>query len=287
MGNHNSEKPQAMGKRKHEPNFAKKSGAEAAEEQVGPFAALLENMVVGRNAVAEVLQSGRSLNKLLLAEGSLVGSARDILMRAKERQVPIEIVPRNRIENLAKGYRHQGVVAYVSPVPYADLEDILVAAGEKSAPFLLILDGLEDPHNLGALLRTADAVGVDGILIPRRRSCPLSATVAKTSAGAVEYVPVARIGNVVQTIKRLQAAGFWVAGADMAGDRAYYEADFTGPLALVIGGEGRGLSRLARESCDFLVHMPMLGHINSLNASVAGAILMYEALRQRLQTAGG
>ena len=150
---------------------------------------------------------------------------------------------------------------------------------------MLLLDELEDPHNLGALLRTADAVGVDGVLIPRRRSCPLSATVAKTSAGAVEYVPVARIGNVVQTLKKLKEQGLWVAGADMDGAVDYSEADFTGGLVIVVGGEGHGVSRLTKENCDIVVRLPMIGKINSLNASVAGSILMYEAFRQR-RTAG-
>ena len=164
-----------------------------------------------------------------------------------------------------------------------NIEDILKAAAEKDeAPFLVMLDELEDPHNLGALLRTADATGVHGILIPKRRSVSLNATVAKTSAGAVEYVPVARIGNIAQTLKALKEKGFWVAGADMDGEKAYYEADLTGPLVLVVGSEGRGMSRLTKEACDFIVSMPMVGHINSLNASVAGSILMYESMRQRL-----
>lgn len=244
---------------------------------------LPDDVVVGRNAVREALKSGRGINKLLLADGQHGEAFRELLAAARSRGVPTETAPRDRIEALAAGHRHQGVLAYVAPVPYAELEDILAKVSAKEgAPLLLLLDGLEDPHNLGALLRTADAAGVDGVLIPQRRSCPLSATVGKTSAGAVEYVPVARVGNVVQTIKKLKAAGFWVAGADMDGTQVYYEADFTGALVLVIGGEGRGLSRLTRENCDFLVRLPMAGHINSLNASVAGAILLYEALRQRL-----
>ena len=158
----------------------------------------------------------------------------------------------------------------------------MAAARAKGAePFLLLLDEVEDPHNLGAILRTADAVGVDGVLIPRRRSCPLSATVAKTSAGAVEYVPVARIGNVAQTIRDLKEEGFWIVGADMDGTADYFDADLTGATVLVVGSEGRGISRLVRESCDVLVKIPMLGKINSLNVSVAGAVLMYESLRQR------
>ena len=168
---------------------------------------------------------------------------------------------------------------------YAELEDLLKFAAERGEqPLLLLLDELEDPHNLGALMRTADAMGVHGILMPKRRSVPLNATVAKTSAGAVEYVPVVRIGNIAQTLKALKEKGFWVAGADMEGKETCYEANLTGPLVLVVGSEGKGMSRLTKESCDFLVRIPMAGKINSLNASVAGSILMYEAMKQRLKT---
>lgn len=257
--------------------------ADATAGYVPSMRALPDDVVVGRNAVREALKSGRGINKLLLAEGQHGEAFCELLAAAQSCGVPTETVPRDRIKALAAGHRHQGVLAYAAPVPYAALEDILAkVAAKEGAPLLLLLDGLEDPHNLGALLRTADAAGVDGVMIPQRRSCPLSATVAKTAAGAVEYVPVARVGNVVQTIKKLKAAGFWVAGADMDGTQVYYETDFTGALVLVIGGEGRGLSRLTKENCDFLVRLPMAGHINSLNASVAGAILLYEALRQRL-----
>ena len=254
-----------------------------ADKEIKP---LPEDVMVGRNAVHEALKSGRGIHKLLLAKGRHGESFQALWEEAKGRGIRIETVPRQRIEALAAGYRHQGVLAYVAPVPYADLEDILIAALAKDTPpLLLLLDGIEDPHNLGALLRTADAAGVDGVLIPQRRSCPLSVAVAKTSVGAVEYVPVAQVGNVVQTIQRLKEAGVWVAGADMEGRQVHYEADFTGPLALVIGSEGKGLSRLTKENCDFLVRLPMWGHIQSLNASVAGAVLLYEVLRQRQQKA--
>ena len=243
---------------------------------------LPEDVLIGRNAVLEALKSGRGINKLLLAQGELTGSAQEILALAKEQRVLLERVERSKIEAVAGGLRHQGVLAYVAPVPYAELEDILAkTAAKDEPPFLLLLDELEDPHNLGALLRTADAAGVDGVIIPKRRSCPLSATVAKTSAGAVEYVPVARVANVVQTLEELKKHGFWAVGADMDGEQLYDEADLTGALVLVIGSEGRGISRLTKEHCDFLVQLPMLGKVNSLNASVAGAILIYEALRQR------
>ena len=245
---------------------------------------LPDDVLVGRNAVTEALKSGRGINKLWIASGDREGSVAEIAALAKERGIVVQYVERAKIEALAGGHRHQGVLAYVAPVPYAELEDILKAAEAKGeAPFLVLLDELEDPHNLGALLRTADATGVHGILIPKRRSVSLNATVAKTSAGAVEYVPVARIGNIAQTLKKLKEKGFWVAGADMDGEKAYYEADLTGPLVLVVGSEGKGMSRL---TCDFIVRMPMVGRINSLNASVAGSILMYESMRQRLQKKG-
>lgn len=248
---------------------------------------LPDDVLVGRNAVTEALKSGRGINKLWIASGDREGFVSEIAALAKERGIVVQYVERAKIEALAGGHRHQGVLAYVAPVPYAELDDILKAAEEKGeAPFLVLLDELEDPHNLGALLRTADATGVHGILIPKRRSVSLNATVAKTSAGAVEYVPVARIGNIAQTLKKLKEKGFWVAGADMDGEKAYYEADLTGPLVLVVGSEGRGMSRLTKEACDFIVSMPMVGRINSLNASVAGSILMYESMRQRLQKKG-
>ena len=248
---------------------------------------LPDDVLVGRNAVTEALKSGRGINKLWIASGDREGSVAEIAALAKERGIVVQYVERAKIEALAGGHRHQGVLAYVAPVPYAELEDILKAAEAKGeAPFLVLLDELEDPHNLGALLRTADATGVHGILIPKRRSVSLNATVAKTSAGAVEYVPVARIGNIAQTLKKLKEKGFWVAGADMDGEKAYYEADLTGPLVLVVGSEGKGTSRLTKEACDFIVRMPMVGRINSLNASVAGSILMYESMRQRLQKKG-
>lgn len=244
---------------------------------------LPEDVLIGRNAVTEALRAGRGINKILLADGDREGQVSEITALAKERGIILQFVERSKIESITGGLRHQGVLAYVAPVAYAELDDILAkaeAAGEP--PFLLLLDELEDPHNLGALLRTADATGVHGVLIPKRRSVPLTATVAKTSAGAVEYVPVARIGNISQTLKALKEKGFWVAGADMDGSQNYYEADLTGPLVLVVGSEGKGMGRLTKEQCDFIVKMPMVGKINSLNASVAGSILMYESMRQRL-----
>lgn len=239
-------------------------------------------VVVGRNSVMEALKSGRSVNKVLVAKGEKQGSIKEIIALARSSGLVVQEVEAGKLNELSGGMRHQGIAALAAPVDYVEIEDILAkAAGMGEAPFLVLLDELEDPHNLGAILRTADASGVHGVLIPKRRSCPLSATVAKTSAGAVEYVPVARIGNISQTLKSLKKAGLWVVGADMSGDREYYEADLTGPMVVVIGSEGKGLSRLTREHCDFLVRIPMRGRINSLNASVACSLLLYESLRQR------
>ena len=269
-------------------NGSKISGTDRKTRKAAPAArpaepaSLPEDVVVGRNAVTEVLKSGRTVNRLLVAEGDAQGSIREIVRMARENGAIVETVARSKMEAIARGFRHQGVLAYTSPVDYTPLDEILRLARQKSdVPFLLLLDELEDPHNLGAILRTADAVGVDGVLIPKRRSCPLSATVAKTSAGAVEYVPVARIGNVAQTLNELKREGFWVVGADMDGTADYFTADLTGAVVLVVGSEGHGISRLVRETCDLLVRIPMLGKINSLNVSVAGAVLMYEVLRQR------
>lgn len=241
-----------------------------------------KDFVAGRNSVMEVLKSGRSINKILVVKGDKHGVLREIVGQARSKGLVVQEVDGGKLDSITGGIRHQGVVALVPPVAYAELEDILKRAEEQGQPpFIVLLDELEDPHNLGAILRTADATGVHGVLIPKRRSCPLSGTVAKTSAGAVEYVPVARIGNIGQTIERLKKLGFWVVGADMEGEKRYYESDLSGPLAIVIGAEGKGLGRLVKEQCDFLVKIPMCGQINSLNASVACSLLLYEVFRQR------
>lgn len=245
-----------------------------------------EDIILGRNAVREALKSGRSINRILIADTAHGGSMPEILTLAKERRIIVQKVVTEKIEQICGGQRHQGIAAYASPVDYVEVEDILAVAKERGEdPFIILLDELEDPHNLGAILRTADAVGAHGILIPKHRSCPLSSVVARTSAGALEYVPVARIGNVVQTLDELKKQGLWVAGADMDGEQNYYDANLTGPLVLVIGSEGRGISHLTKKNCDFLVKIPMHGKVNSLNASNAAAILAYEVLKQRtLQT---
>ena len=239
-------------------------------------------IIVGRNSVLEALKAGRSLNKILLARGERQGSVREIINQARQRGLIVQEVDTAKLDQLAGGVRHQGVVAMAAPVAYVEVEDILAAAAAKNEPpFLVLLDEIADPHNVGAILRTADASGVHGVLIPKRRSCPLTQTVAKTSAGAVEYVPVARIGNVSQALKALKKQGLWVVGADMDGTENYYEADLAGPVVVVVGNEGEGMSRLTKEACDFIVKIPMLGKITSLNASVACSLLLYEVLRQR------
>lgn len=241
-----------------------------------------DEFIFGRNSIIEALKSGRSINKIMIAKGDRQGSIKELVGMAKTQGIVIQEVETAKLEALAGGARHQGVAASVSPVAFAEIEDILAMARAKNeAPFLVLLDELEDPHNVGAILRTADASGVHGVLMPKRRSCPLSGTVAKASAGAVEYVPVARIGNIVQTMKELKQQGLWFVGADMDGGKEYYEADLTGPIAIVIGSEGQGMGRLVKENCDFLVKIPMRGKITSLNASVACSLLLYEVLRQR------
>ena len=241
-----------------------------------------KDIIFGRNAAAEALKAGRSINKILIAEGTRDGTIQKIINLAKDRGIIVETVARERIEKIAAGQRHQGVVAYASPVDYSTLEDILKFAEDKGeSPFIILLDELEDPHNFGAILRTADAAGVHGVLIPKRRSVTLNATVAKTSAGAVEYVRVAQINNVAQTLKQLKEIGFTVIGSDLSATKFYHESDYTVPLVMVIGSEGKGMRRLTRENCDELIKIPMTGNINSLNASVACAILIYEVFRQR------
>lgn len=277
---HKGSKLEYMSK-KNRPQKDRRTGEKVAKSAPLDVVELPEDMVAGRNAVMEALKGSRSVNKLMIANGSTEGSIKEIIAVAKEKGVNIQYWDRSKLDSIARGIRHQGVLAQVAPVQYAELEDILqVAKDRNEPPFIVLLDELEDPHNLGAILRTADAAGVHGVLIPKHRSCPLSATVAKTSAGAVEHVPVARVGNLVQTIKKLKQEGLWVAAADMDG-KDYYDTDLTCPLLLIIGSEGQGVGRLVKEQCDFVVRIPMVGKINSLNASVAGSILMYEAMKQR------
>lgn len=247
----------------------------------------VEELTAGKHAVLEALRSGRTVNKIWIAQGSAGAQIQPIIDEAKKRGVMYQFVDRRKLDQMVdKGVRHQGVAAQIAPHDYADVEDLFANADKRGeAPFFVVLDELEDPHNLGSILRTVECVGAHGVIIPKRRSVGVTATVAKTSAGAVEYVPVARVSNLAQTIDGLKQKGIWVAGADAKAEQNVYEADLTGPLAIVIGSEGKGLSRLIREKCDFLVGLPMRGRIQSLNASVAAGILMYEALRQRTSKA--
>jgi rRNA methylase, putative, group 3 len=241
-----------------------------------------DEIIVGRNSVAEALRSGRPINKLLVQDGIKGGSIGEIINLAKEKRVLVEFVKVEKLDQMSQGIRHQGAIALGAPVRFYELDEVLEAVKSKGeVPFLLLFDELQDPQNVGALIRTADAAGVHGILMPQRRSCPLNAVVAKISAGAVEYVPVIKIGNITQTINDLKAKGFWIIGADMEGTVNYFDANLTGPIVLIIGAEGKGLGRLVKENCDSVVKIPMSGSIASLNASAAGAILLYEVVRQR------
>ncbi len=242
----------------------------------------MSDYIAGRNPVLEALKKGSQIHKVLIARGSHKGSVLEITARAREARIPIQEVERSYLDNLVQSGIHQGVAAFLPAREYVEVEDILGHAEAKGeAPFVLILDEIEDPHNLGAVLRTADAVGVHGVIIPKRRAAGLTSAVARASAGAVEYVPVARVANLVQTVEKLKKAGLWVVAADMDGDVLWRNKALSGPLACVIGGEGRGVGRLLKEKCDFLIRIPMKGKISSLNASVAAAVLCYEILRQR------
>lgn len=241
----------------------------------------MDDLIFGRNAVTELLKSGRSVNKLFIAEGTRDGSIQKIFALAKTAGVIVEFIQRDKLDTLCGG-RHQGVAAKAAAINYSTVEEILELAESKhESPFLILLDELEDPQNFGAILRTAEAVGVHGVIIPKRRSVQLNATVFKTSAGAAEYVKVAQVTNVAQTLKNLRGVGLQVVGSDMSAEVDFRQADLTGGIVLVIGSEGKGMRRLTRESCDLLIKIPMFGKINSLNASVAGAVLMYEIQRQR------
>lgn len=240
-----------------------------------------ENIIAGRNSVTEALRSSRSINKILVQDGIRGGSIGEIISSAKQKNIIIEYVKAEKLDKLAAGIRHQGIIAMAAPIAFQTLDDVFARAAEKNEdPFILLFDELQDPQNVGALIRTADAAGVHGVLMPKRRSCPLNTVVAKISAGAVEYVPVVQIGNIAQTIEELQHRGCWVIGADMDGDN-YFDVNFSGPIVLVIGAEGKGLGRLVKQKCDTIASIPMGGGVSSLNASAAGAILMYEAVRQR------
>lgn len=242
------------------------------------------DQIEGRNSVLELLKSGKDINKLYIQKGERHGSILQIIALAKEKKIVIEEVDKTKMDKMAENENYQGVIALVPPYNYADVDDILDYAKEKGEkPFILILDGIEDPHNMGSIIRTAECAGVHGIIIPKRRSCSVNSTVNKVSAGAVEYMKIARVTNLNETIKYLKENDIWIYGTDIAGDKFYTEEKYTSGVGIVIGSEGYGMSDLVKKNCDFLVKIPMKGKINSLNASVSAGIVMYEVMKQRGQ----
>ena len=240
-----------------------------------------ELTIEGRNAVLEAFRAGKTIDRLFILDGCQDGPIKSILREAKKGDTIITFVKKERLDQISDSGKHQGVIAYAAAYEYAEVEDILKIAEEKGEPpFILLLDGIEDPHNLGAMIRTANQAGVHGIIIPKRRAVGLTATVAKTSAGAINYTPVAKVTNLVATMEELKEKGLWFVCADLEGE-VMYKQNLTGPIGLVIGSEGDGVSRLVREKCDFTAKIPMVGDIDSLNASVAMGILSYEIVRQR------
>lgn len=241
----------------------------------------MEDKIIGRNPVMEAIRSGRSIEKILIKKGKYEGSVIPIIKKAKSAGIIIQEVDKAKLDALSEGGNHQGIVAYVSAYEYAKVNDILQKAyNMDEKPFVIICDRVTDPHNLGAIIRTANCVGAHGVIIPKRNSAGLNSITAKTAAGAVEYTPVAKVTNIAQTLDDLKKEGLWIVGADMDGEEMY-NIDLKGAVGLVIGSEGEGISRLVKEKCDFIASIPMGGDINSLNASVAAGVLMYEALRQR------
>ncbi|MBR3305940.1 MAG: 23S rRNA (guanosine(2251)-2'-O)-methyltransferase RlmB [Lachnospiraceae bacterium] len=243
--------------------------------------AVNESQIEGRNAVMEAYRSGRTVDKLYVLDGCHDGPVMSIKREAKKHDTMIRYVDKDRLDQMSQTGRHQGVIAVTSVMEYAEVSDILAAAEAKNEPpFIFVLDGIEDPHNLGAIIRTAHQAGAHGVIIPKNRAAGLTATVERTSAGALNHVPVARVTNIGRTVDELKEKGIWTACADMDGE-LMYKCDLTGPLALIVGSEGDGVSRLVREKCDLKCSIPMKGELDSLNASVAAAVLAYEAVRQR------
>lgn len=240
-------------------------------------------VIEGRNAVIEAFRSGRTIDKVFVLDGCQDGPVRTIVREAKKRGAVLNFVEKERLNQLSETGRHQGVIAWAAAYSYAEVSDMLEAAAQKNEdPFLILLDGIEDPHNLGAIIRTANTAGAHGVIIPKRRASGLTATVAKASAGALNYTPVAKVTNLAKTIDELKEKGLWFVCADMDGEQMY-DLNLTGPIGLVVGSEGQGVSRLVKEKCDYIASIPMKGEITSLNASVAGGVLAYEIVRQRIQ----
>ncbi len=241
-----------------------------------------KQIIVGVNSVREALAVERDISSIYIVEGAKLARVQELLPLAKKQGIKVKTIPRKDLDQIVGNNNHQGVAALVDSYSYLPLDDLLSRAKQaEGQPLLIMLDELEDPHNLGAILRTADAVAANGIIIPNRRAVGLTATVAKVSVGAIEHVPVSQVTNLVQTVERLKKEGFWIVGADASGAKLYSEIDYNMPLCLVIGSEGQGISRLLLKNCDYVVRLPMSGHVNSLNASVATSIFLYEIYRQR------
>ncbi|MDD5603504.1 MAG: 23S rRNA (guanosine(2251)-2'-O)-methyltransferase RlmB [Eubacteriales bacterium] len=241
------------------------------------------DIIEGRNPVIEAIKSGRAINKIFIATGDREGSIIKAVAMARERGLVVIDVDKAKLDSMSSTGAHQGIIAYVAAHEYVEPGEILAKAESKGEqPFVIILDGITDPQNLGAIIRSANAAGAHGVIITKRRSAGLNSIAAKVSAGAIEYVPVARVANLAQTMAYLKEKGLWIAGTDISGDKPFYEADLKGPLALVIGSEGEGMSRIVREKCDFVVNIPMAGSISSLNAAAAGTVVMYEVMLQRM-----
>jgi rRNA methylase, putative, group 3 len=243
-----------------------------------------EDIVIGRNAVIEALRGERTIETLYISNSKLEGSIKTIVGLAKENKILIKEVDKRKLDSMCGGEVHQGVIAKVTPYKYSEVSDILDLAEKRGeAPFIVILDEVEDPHNLGSIVRTAELFGVHGIILPKRRSASVSTTVYKSSVGAIEHVKIAKVTNLNSTIEELKEKGIWIYGADIRAEEYSYQVDFGGPCAVIIGNEGRGISKLTVEKCDKLIKIPMVGKVNSLNASVAGGIIMYEVLKGRLK----
>ena len=264
--------------RREEKQFSKKDNRKVQEKEKRNF----DDQVEGRNSVLELLGSEKDINKIYITRGEKQGSINKIIGRAKGKGIVLVEVDKTKLDEMSQTGNHQGVIAIVPPFEYCEVEDILdEAKNKKEQPFILILDGIEDPHNLGAIIRTAETAGVHGVIIPKRRAASVNSTVNKVSAGAVEYMKIARVNNINDTIQYLKDNGLWIIGTDGEAENYYYKQDLTGPIALVIGSEGYGMNRLVSENCDILVKIPMMGKITSLNASVSAGIVTYEIVKQR------
>lgn len=243
-----------------------------------------DDQVEGRNSVLELLESGKDINKIFVTRGEKHGSINKILGIAKERKIIIVKKDKRQMDEMAQEENYQGIIAIVPPFEYVEIEDILKTAKERGEdPLILILDGIEDPHNLGSIIRTAETAGVHGIIIPKRRAASVNSTVNKTSAGAVEHMNIARVTNISDAIEELKQSGLWICGTDVDTDKYYYNQDLTGPLGIVIGNEGKGMSDKVKKNCDFLVKIPMKGKVKSLNAAVSTGIVLYESVKQRIK----